>query len=101
MYWFPKTKIGKIALYVTIAGFVLIFLQYWIGMVIYAGVTEETVRWEFIVPGFLAMACVLAGGVCAVLSLTKYKDRAILLFVPALIGLLGLLFLVGELIFPH
>ena len=65
-------------------------------------IVEGSIQQMFVIaPGILTMLCILTAGVMSVIALTKYKDHAILLFVPALIGAFGLLFVIGEFIFPH
>jgi hypothetical protein len=93
MRWFPTTKIGKISFWVGVGAFILLYLQYWYAMLFQTSVSP--------VLGLLPMLCILAAGVGSVVALTKYRDRAILLFLSAGIGALALLFLVGEFLFPH
>jgi hypothetical protein len=93
MRWFPKSKLGKVSFWAGISGFALVYLQYWFAMLFQTSVPP--------VMGILAMLCVCAAGVTSVISLTKYGDRAILLFLSAFIGLLGIVFVLGEFLFPH
>jgi len=92
MYWFPRTKIGKFSFWLGVSAFVLMYLQYWAAMLF-----QTSVFW----PGILVMVGILAAGVCSVVAFVKYKERGVLLLVPALIGCFGLLFVLGELFFPH
>jgi len=92
VYWFPKTKIGRISFWVGVSAFVLLYVQYWLAMLFQTSI---------IFPGLLALFCILVAGASSILALTKYKDRSILLFVPALIGCFGLLLVLGEFLFPH
>jgi len=93
MHWFPKTKIGKISFWVGVSAFILIYLQYWLAMLFQKSAPIPL--------GLLAMLCLCVAGVTSIISLTKYRDHAILLFVSALIGCLGVLFVLGEFLFPH
>ena len=93
MYWFPKSKVGRISFWVGISAFVLMYLQYWIAMLFNTSIPIPL--------GLLAIIGLIAAGIISVIALTKYKDRAILLFMPALAGLFGLLLVAGELFFPH
>jgi hypothetical protein len=63
----------------------------------------DTLMWRIIdiTLGLLSMISIISGGVLSFIALFKKKDRALLLYVPLLIGVLGLLFLLGELLFPH
>lgn len=54
-----------------------------------------------IVLGLLAMASILLSGIMSFISIIKYRERAILIFIPVALGILGLIFLLGELIIPH
>jgi hypothetical protein len=54
-----------------------------------------------IIMGLLAMACILASGITSVISIIKYHERAILIFVPAALGVIGLIFVLGEFLIPH
>jgi len=92
MYWFPKSKIGRISFWLGVSAFILMFLQYWIAMLF---------QTSFILPGILVMVAIIASGVSAVIALIKHKDKAILLIIPLLIGLFGIFFVIGELVFPH
>jgi hypothetical protein len=93
MDWYPKTKIGKFSFWVGISAFILVYVQYWLAMAFDVSIP--------ILLGVLAMLCIVAAGVGSIIAITKYRDRTILLFVSALIGCLGMLFLLGEFLFPH
>jgi len=54
-----------------------------------------------IIPGLLTMGCILIAGITSIVSIIRYKDYAILLFISALIGILGIVFVIGEFAFPH
>jgi ribosomal protein S18 acetylase RimI-like enzyme len=75
------------------AGVVMLYVQYWYAMLFKVSMP--------IFSGFLSILFLLAGGVTSIIALTKYKDRVILLFVSAFFGLLGLMFILGELFFPN
>lgn len=93
MYWFPKTKIGKVSFWIGVAAFIIMYLQYWVAMLFKISIPGYS--------GFLAVILILGAGISSVVALTKYKDKAILLFVSAFIGMLGLLLVIGEFVFPH
>ena len=93
MYWFPKSKMGKVSFWLGISSFALLFIQYWISMLFHATLPIPI--------GFLTVICMLVAGILSVIALVRRQDHAILLFVPALFGLLGLFFVLGELIFQH
>ena len=54
-----------------------------------------------ILPSFTAIFAIITGGVTSIISIIKRKDRAIFLFISALMGFLGLLVLLGEFLIPH
>ena len=99
MYWIPKSKLGGVSFLLAFVGFVLFYVQYWIAM--WLGEVSTVGRVVFIGVGFVALGFILAGGVCSVFALFKYKDRAFSLYVSLLIGLLGLILLLGELFISH
>jgi hypothetical protein len=138
MYWFPKTTIGKLSLWLVFLGVVTIILLNVIGDLAFCGKCPDGYRKEGevcnpecyystppclapsvpascnrelvastvwrtldIILGLAAMISILFGGVLSLLALFKKKDRAILLYLPLLIGVLGLVFIVGEFVFPH
>ncbi len=41
------------------------------------------------------------GGISSILALVRGRDHAVVLILPALLGVLGLLFLLGEVLVPH
>lgn len=92
MHVLPTTKPGRIFSWVGIAGYVLINVHYWLAMAF---------GFSFILPGIIALLCVVGGGIGSVVAITKYHERSILSFIAALFGCLGLLLVAGEFLFPH
>ena len=88
----PKTKLGRLSSGITFCSFIGIFLQYWVSIVFGA---------SFSLSGFLMAAGVLLGGVLSGIAILKNHDYAVGLFISALIGVLGVLFVLGEFLFPH
>ena len=93
MNWLPKTKIGKISFWLTCLGVVLMYIPYWIAM--------ATQRSSPIFLSILSIALLIIFGTSSIVAIAKYKDRAVLLFIAALFGVLGWLLVLGEFIFPH
>ena len=93
VYFYPKTKFGKVSFWIVLVCFVGIYLQYWMAMA-----TESSSPPIF---GILLMIGLVICGITSIVSIIKYKDRAISLFLSSLVGILGILFLIGELVFPH
>ena len=54
-----------------------------------------------IIPGFIAIFAILTAGVTSIISIIKYKDYALMLIIPVLIGLFGLMLVLGEFLIPH
>jgi hypothetical protein len=92
MYFYPRSKIGRVSFWLAVVSLALMYVQYWFAMIF-----ETSVRF----PGLLVVLGICAGGVSAVVALTKYKDQAVLLIIAAIIGLLGFAMVIGELLLPH
>ena len=92
-YFLPKTKIGKISFWLVIISFIGVYLQYWIAMLAQISIPPLL--------GLLPVAILIICGITSIISITKYKDIAIFLFLSSTLGILGILFLIGELLFPH
>ena len=118
IYFMPKTKIGKISFWLVICGvLVIILMNIIVGQMQKNDIcnAEDICQpapgdWEAnqtfvlitnIIPSLLAMGCILIAGITSIVAIIKYKDRAIFLFISALIGLLGILFVIGEFAVPH
>src|SRR3989344_7140204 len=102
VYWLPKTKLGKISLWVIILGIVIFYIQYWLGMLFPN--PEPPVGLDLlirIIPVFVGIATICTSGVTSLISIIKKKDKAILLFISALMGLLGFVVILGELFIQH
>jgi len=93
IYLFPKTKIGKLSFWLVIAGLILLYLQYWIAMLFSSSVSPPF--------GLISIALILIFGISSIFSIFKFKDHAVLLYISSFLGLLGILFVIGEFIFPH
>ncbi|MEK6906213.1 MAG: hypothetical protein AABW81_01180 [Nanoarchaeota archaeon] len=93
MRFFPKTGIGKISFYLAVIGLILIFVPYWIAMAFKISMPP--------VSGFLSVGLIIISGVTSVVSITKYKDRVIALFISALIGLFEVILVFGKFLFAH
>ncbi len=92
MYWYPKSTLGRISFWVGISAFAGIFLEYWTAMLFHVSIMLPAVLW---------VACVIGAGIAALIALIKHNDGSFLLFLPMLFALLGILFVVAELLFPH
>jgi hypothetical protein len=104
----PKTLLGKWSIGMVVA----MPLLFWIGSSFTNSLYESTSAGNTILEDIanrptLAVT-VLAGPVCGIsafitglIALIKQKDRAPLVFVATAVGALLVLFLVGEVLFPH
>ena len=92
VYWMPKTRIGKISFWLTMLGVALVYIPYWLAM-----------AFDISSPfsGFVAIGLLVIFGICSMISIIRYKDRAISLFISSLAGLFGILLVIGEFLFPH
>lgn len=82
----PKTRAGRWALGLSVTFIVLI--------------TVKIIAF-LPLPTFAIAALGLAGFIIGIVAIFGNKDKAILNFVPILVGLIIVLWTVGELIFPH
>jgi hypothetical protein len=112
IHFFPKTKLGKISFWVVIIAFIGIYLNYWISMIRVdlndpcnldnsCTSPEGLGRDIMIVFSLTAMGCVIIGGIASFIAILKYKDHAVSLVISAFIGLMGIIFILGEFLVPH
>jgi uncharacterized membrane protein len=88
IYFFPKTTRGKWSLGLSIAFIVLI------GMKI-----ADSFHFPLPTPAIAILGII--GLVIGLLAVFRNKDRAILNFLPILVGVIILLWTAAEIIFPH
>lgn len=97
------TRLGKWSL-ILLAGFFLLFI---FTTVVIVGLFHQEGGDSFIdnlyisIPMFIAFNSVMAAFVTGIVSVWKYKERSLLVYVPIALGLLIALFVVGELTTPH
>ena len=117
IYFLPRTKIGKISFWLVISGFILIIILNVISGLMQRndicdengcqpapGSLDESQIFIFftrVIPGLLAIGCIIVAGITSFISIIKYKDYAILLFLSALLGIMGIIFVLGEFLVPH
>jgi len=92
-YFLPRTKIGKYSFWLVILGLVLMYSQYWIAMGF--NISPPPLL------GLLSIILMIIFGITSLISIIKDKEKAIALFISALFGILGILMILGEFIFPH
>ena len=84
----PKTRLGKWSIGLSIAFIVLI------GMKI-----ADYFHFPLPTPAIAALG--LMGFILSLIAIFRNKDRAILIFLPVLVGLVIILWTTAEFIFPH
>lgn len=82
----PKTKIGIWSVVIGVAFILLIWMK---------------IQFSLPVPTFAIAALGLAGFILSLIAIFRNQDRAILNFLPVLVGLVIVLWFAAELIFPH
>jgi hypothetical protein len=82
----PKSILGKVSVGLCILFIILIWLK---------------IQISIHMPTFSIVPFGIAGFVISIIAIFKSKDKAILNFLPILVGLIILLWITAELIFPH
>lgn len=82
----PKTILGKLAVGLGVAFIILIWAK---------------IQYRMPLPVFAIAAIGLIGFIISIAAIFKNKDRALLNILPLLVGLVILLWIAAELIFPH
>jgi hypothetical protein len=97
----PKTRLGKCSLWFFLA-FVILFITFQL-LVVSGQRGGETFKDNLIlsVPILLAGISGISGFVTGLVGIIKSKERSILVFFSTIIGLFVLIFVIGELAFPH
>ncbi len=93
MNWYPKTRLGKISFWGTVVGVLMMFSPSWASLL-----RQLNIPIPF---GFTSVILNLVFGTISMVLIIRNKDRAILLFLSALLGLFAWFMLIGELLFPH
>jgi len=99
----PKTRLGKWSCGLILA-FAILFLFTTIvivGLFKQQGGNTIFDNLFISVPMISAITCAIAAFVTGVISVWKYKERSLVVFVPITIGLLIALFVLGEVTTPH
>lgn len=93
MKFMPETELGKVSLWGTIIGIILLFSLYWTAMLR---------RLSIPIPlGFVSILLLFIFGTISIILVTINKDRVIALFLSALLGLFAWFMIIGEFIFFH
>ena len=97
----PKTQSGKWSVKL-IFGFFVFFGLFW--LMIKAGQRGGMGFFDNLyltIPALLAAFSGIGAFLTGIISIFKFKERAIVVFVSTLIGALITLFVAGEILFPH
>ena len=108
MFLIPKTISGKWSLGLIVAMPILFFIGTSFTNTLYKSVSAGSTILKDIVgrPALaLTMLAGMAAGISAfivgLIAIIRQKERALLAYVATLIGMLLILFLIGEILFPH
>ena len=108
MFLIPKTISGKWSLGLIVAMPILFFIGSSFTNTLYKSVSAGSTILKDIVgrPALaLTMLAGMAAGISAfivgLIAIIRQKERALLVYVATLIGMLLILFLMGEILFPH
>ena len=82
----PKTALGKWSVVISIVFIILIWTK---------------IQYSIHVPTFAIAALGLIGLLLSIIAIFKHKERSVLVLLPVLVGLIILIWGIGELIFPH
>jgi hypothetical protein len=101
VYFLPRTVTGKWAVGLAI-GFIVLFIL----LIILVSAGQEGGDTYFsnlylAVPGLLSLIFGVAAFVTGVISIIFAKERGFLVFLAAAIGLIIIVFMVGDLLFPQ
>lgn len=97
----PKTKLGKLSVIFIIAFFLFLFISQ---LLVASGqrggetfCSNLTLSIPILLAGFFGISSFFAG----IIDIIKNKERAILVFLAAMLGFFVLAFVLGEILFPH
>lgn len=97
----PKSFLGKLSVILIIA-FLFLFIIF--QLLVFTGQKGGETFFDNLLlttPIFLAGVCAITAFFTGIISLIKKRERAILVYISTLIGLLVLWFILGEFLYPH
>jgi len=97
----PKTVLGKWAIRLIVVFFILFAVFQVLVAIGQRGGEKFFDNLLLAIPGLLMAITGIGSFFTGIVSVARYKERAFLVFIATLIGLLILLFVLGEIIFPH
>ncbi len=103
MRFLPSTRLGRIACWLAVA-----FVAFFIANQALIGLWDATsmspwgaARGVLIAWGILGLSTGLVAGVLALVAVLRRRERGVAVFLAMVPGLFVLLFVLGELLFPH
>ncbi|HMA60890.1 MAG TPA: hypothetical protein VKN64_11440 [Halanaerobiales bacterium] len=97
----PRSKYGKWAIYAILAFFFFWALFYLLVEMGERGGATFFSNFKLTIPFLAAAISGIAALVMGLLSIFKSKDHCILVYISIIIGLFVLIFIMGEIIYPH
>jgi len=97
----PKTVLGKWAIWLIVVFFILFAVFQILVAIGQRGGEKFFDNLLLAMPGLLMAITGIGSFFTGIVSIVKNKERAALVFVATAVGLLILLFVLGEIIFPH
>lgn len=104
----PKTKLGKLSVFLILAFVILFFIGPLSSRLLYKGVrarnsilTDIFSRPVLVISMLLSFVCAITAMIVGFISVIKQKERSPLVYTAISIGLLLSVFLVGEIVGSH
>jgi amino acid permease len=97
----PKTFLGKWAIRLIVAFFILFAVFQILVGIGQRGGDKFFDNMLLAIPGLLMAFSGIGSFFTGIVSIVKNKERSVLVFIATLVGLLILLFVLGEVVFPH
>ncbi len=99
----PQTKLGKLAVWLLVA-FILIVLFVNLVLMSYFGFSGGETFFDSLVisiPVTIAWLCGIGAFILGLMSILKSRDASVLVYIVTVLGLLLVVFFIGEISFPH
>ena len=97
----PKTKLGKWSIGLIVSFFAFLWIFYLLVAAGERGGATFFSNLKLTIPMLIAAGSAVASFFTGLISIIKRKERAILVFISSLIGLLVLIYVILEFSFPH
>ncbi len=97
----PKSSLGKLSLGLIISFFLFLILFFLFVSFGERGGDTLFSNLKLTIPMFLAVISAIGSFFTGIISIFKNKERGILVFLSTILGFLILLWVLGEILFPH